>query len=116
METAMQKVKEMIDANTIIGEPITTPDGVTLIPVSKVSIGFAGGGLDTAKKPDPTKESFGGGVGAGVKVEPVAFVVIKENDVELLYVAAPEASTLDKLVDSVPGILEKVSGIVQVIK
>ena len=115
METAMQKVREMIDANTIIGEPITTVDGITLIPVSRVSLGFAGGGMDSSKKPE-SKDTFGGGIGAGVKIEPVAFLVIKDDDVKLLYIAPPEASTLDKLIDSVPGVLEKVSDIVNVVK
>ena len=110
METAMLKVKEMIDANTIIGEPISTVDGVTLIPVSKVSLGFVGGGLDSSKKPEP-KDSFGGGIGAGVKVEPVAFVVIKDNETKLLYVAPPEPSNLEKLLDAVPEVVEKVTKI-----
>jgi len=115
METTMQKVREMIDANTIVGEPITTPDAITLIPVSRVSLGIAGGGLDSAKKPE-AKETFGGGIGAGIKVEPVAFAVVKNGDVSLLYIAPPEASALDKFVDAVPDIIDKASDIVKAIK
>ena len=110
METTMQKVREMIDANTIIGEPITTGDGVTLIPVSKVSFGFAGGGTDFAKKQE--KNSFGGGIGAGVNVIPIAFVIVRGDDVKLLYVAPPAASTVDKIasfIETVPEIVDKVT-------
>ena len=110
MDTAMLKVKEMIDANTIIGEPITTVDGITILPVSKVSIGILGGGMDSAKKTEQ-KDSFGGGLGAGIKVDPVAFVVIKDNDTKLLYVAPPEPTALEKIVEAVPEVVEKITQI-----
>ena len=69
METTMTKIREMVDSNSVIGEPITTPDGVTLIPVSRVSLGFGSGGGTYGQ----TSERFGGGGGAGVKIDPVAF-------------------------------------------
>ena len=75
MDTTMDKIREMVDSNTIIGEPITTPDGVTVIPVSRVSFGFGAGGGDYGKT-EATR--FGGGAGAGVKVDPVAFLVVKD--------------------------------------
>ena len=105
METAMQKVKEMIDANTIVGEPVTTADNVTLIPVSRVSIGFAGGGGGG--------DNGGSGIGTGFKVEPVAFVVIKDDDVRLLYVAPPAETAIERLIDIAPQIIDKVSDFVQ---
>jgi sporulation protein YtfJ len=108
METTMQKVREMIDANTIVGEPIKTVDGVMLIPVSKLSFGFAGGGSDFAKKQDPPN-AFGGGIGAGVKIEPVAFIVAKGGDVRLLHVAPPAVTTLDRLIETVPEVFDKVT-------
>ena len=108
METTMQKVREMIDANTIIGQPITTEDGITLIPVSKVTFGLAGGGSDFAKKNEP-QNGFGGGIGAGVSIVPVAFIVVKDENVKLLYVSPPSSSTVDKIIDTVPEILDKVS-------
>ena len=111
METTMQKVREMVDANTIVGEPITTPDGITLIPVSKLSFGFAGGGSDFAKKQEP-RDAFGGGIGAGVNISPVAFIVIKGENVKLLYVAPPSASTLDRVIDTVPEVFDKVTGFI----
>jgi len=108
LETTMQKVREMIDANTIVGEPITTVDGVTLIPVSKLSFGFVGGGSDLVKKQEP-QSGFGGGIGAGVNVVPVAFIVVKSDSIRLLHVAPPAESTLDRLIETVPVVFDKVS-------
>ena len=105
----MQKVREMVDANTIVGEPITTPDGITLIPVSKVSFGFASGGSDFPKKRPESDTAFGGGVGAGVKIEPVAFVIIKSDGVRLLHVSPPAASTLDRIIETVPEVVDKIT-------
>ena len=82
MATAMQKIREMIDVNTIIGDPITTPDGTTIIPVSKVSFGFASGGSDIPTK--TPKETFGGGSGAGISINPIAFLIVSGGDVKLL--------------------------------
>ena len=107
----MLKVKEMIDANTIIGEPITTVDGITLIPVSKVNLGFAGGGSDLGKKQEP-RNAFGGGFGAGVRIEPVAFIVAAGEHVRLLHVAPPAESTLDRLIETVPEMFDKVTGFI----
>ena len=98
----------MVDANTIVGEPVTTADGITLIPVSKVSFGFAGGGSDNAKKPEP-QNGFGGGIGAGVKIEPVAFIIAKGENVKLLYVAPPAANTVDRIIETVPGLVDKIT-------
>ena len=97
METTMQKIREMIDANTVVGEPITTGDGITLVPVSKVNVGFAGGGSDFSKKQEP-KDAFGGGFGAGVNIIPVAFIVAKGDNIRLLHIEPPAESTLDRLI------------------
>jgi len=111
MEATMLKIREMIDANTIVGEAITTADGITLIPVSKVSLGFAGGGSDFAKKQEP-HNGFGGGIGAGVKIEPVAFVVAVGETVKLLHIAPPAESTLDRLIETVPEVIDKVTSFI----
>ena len=87
--------------NTVIGQPITTPDGTTLIPVSKVTFGFASGGTDG------NNIRFGAGSGAGVTISPQAFVVISNGNVRMLYVDPPANSTLDKAVDLIPGIVDK---------
>ena len=116
MSTTMEKIRSMVDANTIIGQPIQTPDGVTLIPVSKLSFGFASGGSDFAtksQKPE-SKNSFGGGSGAGVKLEPVAFLVVREDgSVKLLPVAPPPATTVDRVIETVPEVVDKVTGFIE---
>lgn len=105
MREAMDKVHSMVDTNTIVGAPITTVDGVTLIPISRVSFGFGSGGGDYGKAP---KENFGGGAGAGVKIDPVAFLIIKDGQTRVMPVAVPPISTADRIVEMVPGILEKI--------
>lgn len=105
MRETMAKIREMVDTNTIVGQPITTPDGVTLIPISKVSFGFGSGGGDYGKT--TPKENFGGGSAAGVKIDPVAFLVIKDGTTRVLPVAVPPVSTVDRIVEMVPDILDK---------
>ncbi len=113
MENTIAKIREMVDVNSVIGEPITTPDGVTIIPVSKVSVGFAGGGSDfVSKNVNHQENPFGGGAGGGVKVTPIAFLIVKEGTVRMLPVAAPASTTVDRLVDMVPDVLDKVSNFI----
>jgi len=107
METAMRKMRELIDANTIVGEPITTADGLTLIPVSKVSFGFVGGGSDIPQKQD--KSGFGGGTGAGVQVTPVAFMIVNGKDVDMLYITPPAMSSVDRIIETVPDVIDKIT-------
>lgn len=109
MDTTMEKIKEMIDVNTIIGEPITSPDGTLIIPVSKISYGFAAGGSDLPTKKE-NKDCFGGGSGAGVTIQPVAFLTVYQGDVRLVSVDREEG-TADKLVNMIPDVLKKVKGV-----
>lgn len=109
MNTTMEKIKEMIDVNTIIGDPITSPDGTLIIPVSKVSYGFASGGSDLPTKKE-NKDCFGGGSGAGVTIQPVAFLTVYQGDVRLFSVDSEEG-TADKLVNMIPDVLKKVKGV-----
>ena len=113
LENTITKIREMVDSNSVVGEAITTPDGVTIIPISKISIGFGGGGSDFVSKNVNRQENpFGGGVGAGVKVTPVAFLVIKEGSVRMLPVAAPASTTADRLVEMVPDTLDKIAAFI----
>lgn len=105
MHSAMEKVREMVDTNTIVGQPITTPDGVTLIPISKVSFGFGSGGGDYGKV---QPRGFGGGAGGGVKIDPVAFLVVKDGMTRVLPVAVPPVSTVDRIVEMTPDLMDKV--------
>ena len=110
MGTAMQKIREMIDVNTIIGDPITTPDGTVIIPVSKVSFGFGSGGSDWPNK-NTAKDLFGGGAGAGISINPLAFLVISNGEVKLLQMSF-SSNTADKMVNMVPDVIDKISGLV----
>ena len=119
MNTAMNSIKDMIDVNTIIGEPIQASNNTVIIPISKVGFGFAAGGsefrgetLDEYTKRDKEEQvqyrlPFGGGSGAGVSISPVAFLVVQPNNVKLLPV--DHTSSLDRLLDYVPDILEKLN-------
>ncbi len=109
LDSTIAKIREMVNANSVIGEPIVTADGVTIVPVSKISIGLGGGGSDfVSKNVNHQENPFGGGVGAGIKVSPVAFLVIKEGSVRMLPVAAPANTTVDRLVEMVPDTLDKI--------
>lgn len=113
MGLSMAKIKEMVDVNTIIGDPIQTPEGVTIIPVSKVKIGFAGGGSDFAPKGYPANKNnaFGGGSGAGVTITPVAFLVVKGESVRMMPVAEPASNSLERLVEMLPELIDQVSAL-----
>lgn len=109
LETTIQKIRDMVDANTVVGQPITTSDGTTILPVSKISIGLGGGGSDFASSIVPNGQMpFGGGVGAGVKVTPVCFLVVKEGNVRILTIAEPANSTADRIVEMVPETLDRI--------
>ncbi len=113
MGLSMAKIKDMVDVNTIIGDPIQTPEGVTIIPVSKVKIGFAGGGSDFAPKGYPASKNnaFGGGSGAGVTITPVAFLVVKGESVRMMPVAEPASNSLERLVEMLPELIDQVSAL-----
>ena len=113
LENTIAKIRQMVDVNSVIGEPITA-GGVTIIPISKVSVGFGGGGSDyVSRNANKSENPFGGGVGAGVKVTPVAFLIIKEGSVRMLPVATPANTTADRLVEQVPDLLDKVSAFIE---
>lgn len=104
MDTTLQKIREMVDASTVIGEPINSGSSV-IIPVSRISYGFASGGSDLPNKQQ--SECFGGAGGAGVSVTPVAFIVIANGDVKLLQLDAGR-NTADKALDLIPELIDKV--------
>lgn len=104
MRSTIEKIHEMVDTNAIVGQPIHTPDGVTLIPISRVNIGFGTGGGDYGKA---QPHQFGGGGGGGVRIDPVAFLIIKDGATRVLPVAVPPASTVDRIVEMVPDLLDK---------
>ena len=119
MMTAMSSIQDMVDVNTIIGEPIETANGITIIPISKVCFGFAAGGSEFSgetikeyNRKDKDEEiayklPFGGGAGAGVSINPVAFLVVQEASVKLMNV--DHDSCIDKLLDYVPDLMQKLN-------
>ena len=128
IQASLEEIKQVVDANTIIGTPITTPAGTTIIPVSKVMVGFASGGLDylgknmkrvadAAQKPAPLQTNFGGGGGTGVTVNPVGFLVVApDGNVTLLNVgaAAPgndKIESISNLIDRTPDVISKIAAI-----
>ena len=112
LENTIAKIREMVDSNSVVGEPIVTGD-VTIIPISKISIGLGGGGSDYVSKNTNNQENpFGGGVGAGVKVTPVAFLVIKDGSVRMLPVAQPANTTADRIVEMIPDTLDKIAAFI----
>ena len=111
MRSTMESIKEMIDVNTIVGDPVSTVDGTTIIPISRVCVGFASGGSEfnnSAPSDSNNSYPFGGGSGAGVTVKPVAFLVIKNESIRLLSV--DQQNTYDKIVDTVPQIIDIFKG------
>ena len=112
MSGTMSKIREMVGANAIVGDPIVLGDNVTIIPISKVSFGFAGGGSDFVPKSGNASDvPFGGGSGAGVNITPIAFLVYKDDNVRLIPIAAPASNTVDRILDQAPELIDRIGGI-----
>lgn len=110
MSTSMESIREMVDVNTVVGDPVQTQDGSTIIPISKVSFGFvAGGGEYGMPRPQPEDLPFAGGAGAGVSVHPMGFLVCSQNGVRLL--SANCASPMERIVEMIPQALEGLKAI-----
>ncbi len=109
MNVSFEKIKGMVDANSVIGSPISTPDGTTIIPISKVSMGFGCGGSDFPS--NSPKEMFGGGTGGGVTVQPVAFLVIKGESVRMIQLADKNNVT-ERIANMVPDAIDTISGFI----
>lgn len=109
MDVTMTKMREMVDVDTVVGSPITTPDGITIIPVSKVSYGFASGGSDFNLK---TKEGFGGGNGAGIKIDPIGFLIVKDGGVRMINVTPPASTTIDRAIEKAPEFIDMIDALI----
>lgn len=120
MQTAMDSIQKMINVNTVIGDPVETPNGSVIIPVSRVSCGFAAGGSEFSspdgeenedkKKENTSKMPFGGGSGGGVSVKPVGFLVVSQDHVRLLPVEGNVIA--DRLIDEMPNLMDKFSQVI----
>ena len=108
MGTTIEKINQMVDVNTVIGTPVTSPDGTIIVPVSKVSYGFASGGSSFAVKSAPNKDLFGGGAGAGVSINPIAFIVISNGEAKVLTIDEPNSTAAEKALAMAPEVVDKI--------
>ena len=111
MSTTLEKIRQMVDVSTVVGDPITLPDGATVVPISKVAYGFASGGSDLPSKHPSAKGYFAGGAGAGVTVTPIAFIVSQNGNVRVQQVE-PYTSSMDRAISTMPEIVDKISNLV----
>lgn len=111
--TSIEKIKDLVDVSTIVGEPIKISDTIQIIPVSKVTYGFASGGSDFPSKNN--QELFGGGGGAGITISPVAFLVVNNGSVSIKYINAAEGS-VERVIGMVPDLVDKASDVISQIK
>ena len=112
--TTIEKIKDMVDSKTIIGDPIDAGDGIKVIPVSKVTYGFASGGSDFPTK--TSKELFGGGGGAAVTLTPVAFLIINNGSVSVKYITEGPDASVERVVSMIPDLIDKLSEVVDKLK
>ena len=108
MQTTMDNVKNILKVDTVVGDPIYTPDGITLVPISRISVGFGGGGIELNQKNTNGNRPFGGGNATGVKIEPIGFLVIKDGSIRMVNVTPPASTTVDRLIDLVPQVMDRV--------
>lgn len=113
MQSTMANIKNLVEVNNIVGEQIVTPDGQTIIPVSKLSFGFGGAGGDSL---GAKQQGYGGGSAAAVKIEPIGFLVVKDGGVRMVNVAPPAQNGLDRIIDMVPDVMDKIESIANVKK
>ncbi len=114
MSEAMKNIKAMVDANTIVGDVITTPDGTTIIPITRVSVGFGAGGSEFGARPEANGDKgkmFGGGTGGGISMNPVAFLVVTKDSVRIMPVSTT-MSTVERIVDTMPELMGKFNAFV----
>ncbi|WP_096189730.1 GerW family sporulation protein [Evansella halocellulosilytica] len=121
MKTAMENLKEMVDVNTIIGDPVETPDGSVILPVSKVGFGFAAGGSEfvlkhttnhSSSNSNEKKHPFGGGSGGGVSITPIAFLVVGTHGVKMIHLDQ-QAHFYEKLMELTPQVVDKIQQMIQ---
>ena len=104
METTMAKMREMVDVDTIVGSPITTPDGITIIPISKVSFGFGSGGMAGATQ----NGGVNGGAGGGVKIDPIGFLVVKDGNIRMINITEPASGAIERAIEKAPEFIDKI--------
>ena len=112
MQNTMENVKNILKVDTVVGDPIYTPDGITLVPISKISVGFGGGGVEFGDKKGSDVRPYGGGNATGVKIDPIGFLVIKDGTVRMVNVTPPANNTVDRVIELVPQVLDRVDAFI----
>lgn len=112
MQNTMENVKNILKVDTVVGDPIYTPDGITLVPISKISVGFGGGGVEFSGKKEGERRPYGGGNATGVKIEPIGFLIIKDGCVRMVNVTPPASNTVDRVLDLVPQVMDRVDAFI----
>lgn len=112
MQNTMDSVKNILKVDTVVGDPIYTPDGITLVPISKISVGFGGGGIELTNKKNGEARPYGGGNATGVKIDPIGFLVIKDGTVRMINVTPPASTTVDRIIDLVPQVMDRVDNFI----
>lgn len=113
MQTTMENVKNILKVDTVVGDPIITPDGITLVPISKISVGFGGGGVEFGNKKAGAERPYGGGNATGVKIEPIGFLVVKDGTIRMVNVTPPDSNTVDRIIDLVPQVMDRVDAFIE---
>ena len=112
MQNTMENVKNILKVDTVVGDPIYTPDGITLVPISRISVGFGGGGVEFGSKKEGERRPYGGGNGTGVKIEPIGFLIIKDGCVRMVNVNPPAGNSVDRIIELVPQVLDRVDAFI----
>ena len=113
MNTTMENVRNVLKTDTVVGDPITTPDGMMLVPISRISMGFGGGGIELNSKRAADTRPYGGGNATGVKIEPIGFLIIKDGNIRIINVTPPANTTVDRIIDLVPQVIDRIDSFVE---
>ena len=112
MQNTMENVRSILKVDTVVGDPIYTPDGIMLVPISKISVGFGGGGVEFNQKKVGENRPYGGGNATGVKIEPIGFLIVKDGSVRMVNVTPPANNTVDRIIDLVPQVMDRVDAFI----
>ena len=112
MQNTMENVRSILKVDTVVGDPIYTPDGIMLVPISKISVGFGGGGVEFTQKKVGESRPYGGGNATGVKIEPIGFLIVKDGTVRMVNVTPPANTTVDRIIDLVPQVMDRVDAFI----
>ena len=111
MQNTMENVRNILKVDTVVGDPIYTPDGIMLVPISRISVGFGGGGVEFNSK-KAGERPYGGGNATGVKIDPIGFLIIKDGVVRMVNVTPPASNTVDRVIDLVPQVMDRIAAFI----